>query len=140
MTSFTGKYLGNKKVELTHLDSGVTIVTDAPKDNHGDGTSFSPTDLFASSLGACQLTVMSIYAERTGISLEGSWFNLSKHMSAAPRMVSKIIVEMHLPRELNDVERLKLEQISKTCPVHHSLNASVQVDVRFFYDVELKKA
>lgn len=137
MTSFKGKYLGNKKIELTHLDSGVTITTDAPKDNQGDGTSFSPTDLFASSLGACQLTVMSIYAERSGISLEGSWFSLSKYMSAAPRMVSKIIVEMHMPEVLTELERSKLEQISKTCPVHHSLNASVQVDIRFFYDVKL---
>lgn len=134
MTSFTGKYLGNKKVELTHLDSGVSIKLDAPKDNQGDGTSFSPTDLFASSLGACQLTVMSIYAERSGISLEGAWFKLEKFMSAAPRMVSKILVEMHLPKSIDENERRKLEQISKTCPVHHSLNASVQVDVRFLYD------
>lgn len=130
-----GEYIPNKKIKMIHEDSGVEIITAAPKDNNGDGSSFSPTDLFASSLGACQLTIMAIYAERTQIDLTGSWFTLEKHMSAAPRMVSNIVIEMHLPKNLTDEQKVKIEQISKTCPVHHSLNQLVSVQQAFIYDV-----
>jgi putative redox protein len=43
----TGKYLGAKKVELVHGPSGEVLITEAPKDNGGEGKSFSPTDLVA---------------------------------------------------------------------------------------------
>lgn len=135
MTTFSGKYLGNKRCEVTHVDSGTTIITDAPKDNGGEGRAFSPTDLFAASLGVCQMTVMAIFAERSGIDLTGMWMNSEKHMSSTPRMVSTIKVEIHLPSKLTDTERQKLEHVSKTCPVHHSLNASIKVQQSFIYDL-----
>lgn len=135
MTILTGKYLGNKRCEVVHADSGTSIITDAPKDNGGEGRGFSPTDLFAASLGVCQMTVMAIFADRSGIDLGGMWMKSEKIMSATPRMVSSIKVELHLPSTLNDSERQKLENVSKTCPVHHSLNASIKVQQNFIYDV-----
>ena len=132
----SGKYIGNKKVELIHLDSDAKIITSAPKDNNGDGSSFSPTDMLTSSLGACMLTVVGIVAERDQISIQGSFFNIEKIMSSSsPRRVAKITLDMHLPSHLSDETRLKYQRAAATCPVHHSLHPDIQVDVKFVYDV-----
>lgn len=130
-----GKYIGNKKLELLHVPSGVTIRTAAPKDNEGDGSSFSPTDLCAASLGACMLTVISIVAERNGLDLTGAHMNVEKHMQANPRRIARLPVNIHLPRTLRQEDRQKLENTARTCPVHHSLLPELEVDLQFHYDV-----
>jgi putative redox protein len=133
----SGRYLGNKKMELTHGPSGARIVTAAPVDNQGDGSSFSPTDLVAGALGACLMTIMSIYAERHEIDLSGAWFETEKNMSKeAPRRITALPVRVHLPSRLTQAQREALEHASHGCPVHHSLSSEVQAPVSFFYDVE----
>jgi putative redox protein len=129
----SGKYLGNKKTEIKHEDSGVVITTSAPVDNQGDGLSFSPTDLFASSLGACMSTIAGIVAEQKGIDVAGMRFELIKHMSANPRQVSKIEIEMYLPDNLNESERILLQHAAMACPVHKSLSENIEVVVKFNY-------
>lgn len=131
----TGNYLGNKRVEITHVDSGATIRTVAPKDNNGDGSLFSPTDLFAASLGSCILTIIAIVADRDNIDLDGSHFRVEKHMSASPRMVKTLNVEIHLPEAPNEETRKKLERAGGNCPVHHSIHPDVEVLIAYTYDV-----
>lgn len=135
MVNITGRYLGNKRVELCHTPSGATITTSAPKDNNGDGLLFSPTDLVAASLGACVLTVMGIVAERSGISIEGAHCSVEKEMNQTPRRVGKLPVTIHLPRALTEEQRKKLETTALTCPVHHSLHEAIESPVSFLYDV-----
>ena len=47
---------------MRHEPSGDTLKTDAPKDNQGRGESFSPTDLIASALGACEVPGLEVRA------------------------------------------------------------------------------
>lgn len=131
----TGKYLGNKKTELTHQTSGRKIQTAAPKDNNGDGSSFSPTDLVASALGACMMTVMAINAEKLGLDLTGMHSRVEKHMSANPRRIAKLPLAIHLPQRLSEQERSQLEQIARSCPVCQSLHPETVVALNFEYDV-----
>jgi putative redox protein len=136
MTVFIeGRYQGAKKVALCHAESGVTIETAAPKDNGGDGSSFSPTDLVAAAVGSCMVTIMGLMAERDGSSLAGTWFTVEKHMSASPRRIARLPVVIHLPKQLTPAERTKLERGAHTCPVAHSLHPDVKVEVTFCYDV-----
>ena len=131
----TAKYLGRKRVELQHGPTGSTILTDAPKDNNGEGTTFSPTDLVAGALGACMLTVMGIVADRHAIDLSGTWTTVQKTMGIDPRRITELPVEIHLPAAINSEHRALLERTARTCPVHHSLHPDINAPLVFVYDV-----
>ncbi len=132
----TGRYAGGLTVKLRHGPSGTEIRTAAPVDNNGDGSSFSPTDLLAASLGACMVTVMGIYAQKNGIPFEGTEFRLEKHMRADPRRVDALPVTVRLPAALDPHQRAVLENVALTCPVYRSLLPEIRKDVQFVYDVE----
>lgn len=129
----SGKYLGNKNVELVHGPSGATIKTAAPVDNNGDGSSFSPTDLVASALGACMLTIMGIVAERDSLEFEGASFVVQKNMSSSPRRIESLPIVLKLPASLSTEERTKLERAALSCPVHKSLHPEIEIPVSFEY-------
>lgn len=134
MVKITGRYEGQLRTSATHTPSGSQLLTDAPVDNHGKGEAFSPTDLLATSLGCCMLTIMGIVAERNGIDLSSVRFEVLKEMSTTlPRRVSKLTVTFTMPAALSTEDRARLEQAAKTCPVHHSLHPSIVCDISFDY-------
>lgn len=130
----TGTYCGAKKVRLVH-PSGTVLTTAAPLDNQGDGSSFSPTDLVAGALGACMVTVMAIFAERTGITVSKMEFSVEKEMSANPRRIAALKVVINLPAVLAEVDRTKLERVALTCPVHQSMREGTEMPVEFRYNL-----
>ena len=131
----TGKYLGAKKVQLVHGPSGEILVTEAPKDNGGEGKSFSPTDLVAAAYGSCVMTTIAIVAERSGVSVDGMHMRVEKHMQSEPRRIGPIPLVVHLPESLTEQERHKLERAGLACPVHKSLHPEVKAEITFVYDV-----
>ncbi len=123
-------YRGQLRCEATHAPSGTTLATDAPVDNQGRGESFSPTDLFATSLGVCMLTIMGIAADKRGWSLEGTEVSVVKHMVADPaRRIGKLEVRMRVPGEWDERQRQVLLAAADTCPVKQSLSERVEVDL-----------
>jgi len=125
-------YLGGLRCEAQHGPSGSKIQTDAPVDNHGRGEAFSPTDLAATSLGACMATIMGIAAERHGVTLEGMTVGVDKIMSSdAPRRIAKIEIVFTIPLPPDHPQRKLLEAAALACPVHHSLHPDVEKPVRF---------
>ena len=124
-------YEGDLHTRCTHGPSGTRLETDAPKDNEGRGESFSPTDLLATALGSCMLTVMGIVARRHGWKLDGATAHVEKHMVAAPvRRVGRLAVELRMPSVPSEA-RAVLERAAHTCPVHQSLHPDVAVDLRW---------
>lgn len=127
-------YLGDLRTEATHIQSRSKIETDAPADNQGKGERFSPTDMLATSLGACMLTIMGIAANTHHISLLNTKVDITKIMIADPqRRVGEIIVDFHFPEEIeySDKEKKILENAAMTCPVYLSLSDKVLKTVRF---------
>lgn len=125
-------YLGGLRTEAQHLRSGKIILTDAPPDNNGKGEAFSPTDLLATSLGSCMLTVMGIVAERHALDISGTVVEITKMMDANPRRVVEIIVEMSFPKNgFSDKDKQLLEQTALTCPVAKSLHPDLKQNVKF---------
>ena len=129
-----GQYEGDLRVKLTHGPSQSVIETDAPKDNHGRGEKFSPTDMLVAALGSCMLTIMGIVAKRDGIKLEGVHFRAEKHMVENPRRIGKIVLGIYMPTDLTEEQRRKLEKFAHTCPVHQSLHPDIEQDIKFIYE------
>lgn len=134
MVEMNAEYKGQLSCTLTHGPSGCELITDAPKDNHGLGRSFSPTDLLASALASCTLTVMAIYAERHNISLVGAKAHITKEMAADPiRRVSKLTVKISLPKTVPEEQRAAIERAGHTCPVSQSLHPNTQQHITVEY-------
>lgn len=134
MVKINIRYEGGLHCGLTHVPSGSQISTDAPKDNHGKGETFSPTDLVASALGACMLTLMGIVSQRHGIALEGAEVEVIKEMIQEPvRRIGKLTVTFKMPKGIPPKERAVLERAAMTCPVHQSLHPDIQIPVAFNY-------
>jgi len=130
-------YKGNLRTEATHLSSGNVIISDAPVDNHGKGEAFSPTDLLATSLALCMLTIMGIVANNNQIEIIGTEVFVTKIMASNPRRVSEIIVEVNMPKaNYSDKEKKLLENAAITCPVAKSLHPDIKQEIVFTWDVK----
>ncbi len=129
-------YTGNLRTIATHLSSGSEIETDAPIDNHGNGERFSPTDLVATALGNCMLTVMGIKARDMHLNLEGTTIDITKIMIADPRRIGEIKVHFTFPDALitDEKQRKILERTAMTCPVLESLHPALLKTVSFEWD------
>jgi putative redox protein len=129
------EYRGRLRCVSTHEPSGAELATDAPKDNQGEGASFSPTDLVATALATCVLTTMGIVASRHGWKLEGARATVEKTMVADPvRRIGKLALVVHMPAGLDEKARETLERTAHTCPVHKSLGANVEMPMTFVWD------
>jgi putative redox protein len=127
-------YKGDLRCVATHVQSGTTLVTDAPLDNMGRGESFSPTDLVATALGACMMTIMGIAARKHEIDLSGTTVRVLKEMVSAPeRRVGTLTVEFTIPAAATPQQRIALERAAMACPVHRSISAEVQMPVTFHW-------
>jgi len=121
------KYLGELRTENQHLQSGEVIITDAPVDNRGKGEAFSPTDLLATALGDCIMTIMGIKAMDNNIDIKGTELNITKIMNDSPRRVKEIIVEVNFPKKrYADKDKLLIERVASSCPVALSLHPDVK--------------
>lgn len=125
-----GRSTGPTTVELKH-ESGCVILATSPKDNGGDGSSFSPTDLCAVSLGACGTAIMSMFARDKSIPLDGIEFELTKEMVSNPRRIGKIIVTFRLKTACSETDFKKLVAAGKACPVRQTLGANVEIEEQY---------
>jgi len=118
---------------LTHGPSGATISTVPPRDNGGDGSSFSPTDLVGAALAACALSTMALVAQREGLSWGDARASVEKIMTPPPRRIGELPLVIDMPREVRPEHRARLEEAARSCPVVRSLHAEVKVPIAFRY-------
>lgn len=124
----TGRLTSPTSTRLTHGPSAATIETTAPKDNGGDGSRFSPTDLLAASLGSCAATTLSLFATRNGIPVDEVRFSVEKVMSASPRRVGTLVVKIAVASPCSDADFERLVAAGRSCPVRLSLHPDVVVE------------
>ena len=130
-------YQGELRCAATHGPSGVQLHTDAPVNNHGRGESFSPTDLVATALGACILTILGIQADKHELDLGGTRVTVQKHMSTdLPRRIARLPVQVVVPVEVDERMRTIFERAAHTCPVHQSLLAEIEKPIDFQWGAE----
>ena len=132
MGKFITSYLGELRCSNIHEQSGTEIFTDAPTDNQGKGSAFSPTDLCALSLTTCVITTMGIYANLKEFKISEVHAETTKIMQSNPRKISKIISDIKIKVDDTVTERQRegLLRITKTCPVSKSLHPDIEQDVK----------
>ena len=126
-------YQNNLRTETEHIASGEKIITDAPVDNNGKGEAFSPTDLVATALGSCMITIMAISANKYDIDMSGTNASVKKIMGSDPRRISEISIDINLNKNIEEKDRKRLERSALTCPVHRSLHPDLEKKIRFIY-------
>lgn len=135
MITSTVKYTGELRTEAVHVKSGNTIITDAPTDNHGKGEAFSPTDLVATALACCMISVMGIVSMKEGITkTDGAVAEVTKVMYADPRRIGEIHITLTMPKNnFSDKEKKIYEHAAHTCPVAKSLHPDLKQVVTFIW-------
>ena len=131
MTTSVVYYSGDLRTESEHLQSGNKIITDAPIDNEGKGEGFSPTDLVATSLANCMLTIMGIAACRHKVNIDGTRADVEKIMGTEPRRITEIQIEFYFPGNYDSKTKTILEKAALNCPVAKSLAESLQQSIGF---------
>ena len=126
-------YKGSLRTEAIHLQSGNSIITDAPIDNHGKGEAFSPTDLVATALASCMLTIMGIVANRNHVKINGTTAEIEKIMGANPRRINQIKINIRFNENFDKKTKRKLENAALTCPVSNSLSENLNESIKFIY-------
>ena len=126
-------YKNNLRTEAKHIASGQKIITDAPLDNNGKGEAFSPTDLVATALASCMITIMAIAAEKNGINISETSASVKKVMGTNPRTISDIVIEIKMNKDLALKDRKRLEKAALACPVHKSLHPDMNKEITFSY-------
>jgi len=135
MTTVKTTYLGDLRTENIHLQSGSRIITDAPCDNRGKGEAFSPTDLLATALGNCIMTIMGMKAMDHGIDLAGTEIEITKIMASDPRRVSEVVLEFNFPKRSYSAEEKRLiESVAGTSPVPLSLHPDLKQTISFNWE------
>ena len=126
-------YQNNLRTKAIHIASGNEIITDAPTDNNGKGEAFSPTDLVATALASCMLTIMGIFAQKHKIDITGAKATIHKIMGSNPRRIKEIIIEISLNKKINSKNRKLLKKAALLCPVGKSLEQDIIQNIRFNY-------
>lgn len=126
MATAKSHYEGELRIASTHLRSGNELLTDAPVDNNGKGEAFSPTDLVATALLNCMITVMGIRAKEEGFDLEDCQGEVIKHMASQPRRIAMLEINIQLKANCDNRMQRILEGIAKNCPVAKSLSPDLK--------------
>ena len=128
MTTIRSSYSGQLRCTSVHAQSGSILETDAPRDNQGKGERFSPTDLIATALNTCILTIMGIVSDRHGWDLQGCTARVEKVMTTeAPRKIALLKVWIEFPPHIDDKARKILKKAAENCPVKQSLEGAVSM-------------
>jgi putative redox protein len=127
-------YLEGFSTRIYSTEAQDAIVTDAPKNHGGNGLEFSPTDLFAASLGACVVTIMGMHAKKLGVSFEGVKAKVIKNQGAVPGGIGEILVHVYYPGRIENSLREKLEKAAMHCPIHQSIDPKIRQEIVFHWE------
>jgi putative redox protein len=128
------EYLGDLRVRAIHGPSGTELITDAPVDNQGQGRAFSPTDLAATSVATCILTIMGIHARQMNVDLKGMKVEVEKHMSTnPPRRIVRLDLVISMPSTVKEEYRARLMRAADACPVKQSFREDTMIECRWIW-------
>jgi len=127
-------YEGDLRNQAVHGPSGVVLHTDAPVDNQGKGASFSPTDLTATSLATCIMTILGIQARNLGQDFKGLTITVEKHMTTQPpRRIAQLDLAIQMPAGIAPELQARLIRAAEACPVKQSLHPDIVINLNWHW-------
>ncbi|MDX9864413.1 MAG: OsmC family protein [Anaerolineaceae bacterium] len=133
--AINARSLNNFQVEIktaTH-----TILADEPIGAGGDDSGPNPYELLLSSLAACKIITVQMYARRKGWELTGIELSMVTHKIHAAdcatcesdpnAKVDIIETQIKFLGNLNAEQLDRLKQISEKCPVHRTLTSETKI-------------
>jgi putative redox protein len=133
MSKMVIEYNEGCSTTIKSLETKAVVYTDVPQAYGGKGQEFSPTDLFAASLGSCVLSMMGIQAKKLGFSFEGVKAMVTKNQGVIPGGIGEILVHIYCPRVPEAALKEKLEKAANHCPIHHSIDSKIQQEIVFHW-------
>lgn len=134
MKKISSSYLGDLRISTLHQKSGTIIETDAPVDNNGKGTRFSPTDLLAAGYLNCMITIIGIYCDQNEMSFVDCKGEVEKIMFDKPRRVGGLNIVLDLTsNDWNNKDKKRIETAAKNCPVAKSVSPDMEINIEFKY-------
>lgn len=134
MKTISSSYIGDLRISSTHFKSRSTLESDAPLDNNGKGTRFSPTDLLATAYLNCMITIIGIYCQQNGLTFDQCEGEVEKIMIDSPRRIGGLNIFLDLTSNTwNAKERRRIENAAKNCPVAKSVDPAIEVNIQFKY-------
>ena len=128
------EYQGNLRTKCTHLKSGDSIYTDAPVDNNGKGSTFSPTDLVATAYVSCMITIMGIYCDKNNIEFKHCTADVTKEMGSGPRRVQRLTIEFNLSgNDWSSEQKNNIIKAGEACPVAMSVSDDMEVLINYTF-------
>ncbi len=122
---------------ITEINAGgFTMLADEPSNAGGSGLGPTPYDLLTAALGACTSMTLQMYAGRKSLDLEEVRVHVqhnrdyAKDCDTCDDPNSKIDVferEIELIGDIDDAQRSKLLSIANKCPVHKTLENTIEV-------------
>lgn len=135
--NFTVVYENELVTTAKHLYSGTELKTDAPLDNHGKASSFSPTDLVSISLASCMISVIAIQFQNRDKKLHGITTKIKKVMASNPRRIAEIWIEFDFGVNVFSKDELvSLERLAHACPVANSLSKDIIIKTNFLSSLD----
>lgn len=124
-------YKGDLYCNVKYLPSGYEIETDVQNEKF-----FSPTDLFAASLGACIVSSIGFAAkDRLPIKEEDISCEVEKEMADNPKRIGKmkIVITIANSEELSDKDKEIIKKSSESCPIKNSISEKIDVQSEIVY-------
>lgn len=109
-------------------DLAHTWLGDEPADKGGANLGPDPTRLLLSSLGACTVITLQMYAARKQWPLAGVEVELQFNPAGKPTSGTDITRRIVLQGDLDEAQRTRLLQIANACPIHNVLVGEVRID------------
>ena len=121
--------IGSDHYRATLHTASHTLYSDEPESNGGGNTAPSPSEILLSSLAACKLITVRMYADRKEWPLESVSAELEMQVDRTARPAqTRISCRLHFEGQLDDEQRQRLLEVEDKCPTHRVLTGEVEIN------------
>ena len=121
----------------TRINTGdLALIGDEPVEAGGDGLGPNPYELLLAALGHCTVLTIVLYARRKGWPVDGVSVRANHERLVVAeeidgdvirKKVERIVQEIALQGNLDEVQRARLIEIAGKCPVHRTITGDLEI-------------